>query len=229
MRGIGALVLGAVAASALAGAASATAAGPRFATFNATVVGTQTSSAKLEVPGGGECGSTGTSTETIEFATSRPFRVRTTAYLNTLTVGQGERDGEAQLAVHGSATRSNDGAIACLGDMSRPRDCGTKAFPHVAMALQEGAHSGSRWSGFNLMGRELEGPDLFNNCAHLAPDAFPGIAAGKGVELKVSRSTLLDRHRRTIVVSGSGTLTGEGGYGAHGTGTVTVKLTLKRL
>jgi hypothetical protein len=228
MRGIGAFLLTAAVASVVAAPAAAGAAGPRSATFNATIVGTQTSSAKLETSGG-ECGSTGTSTETIEFASSRPFKVRTTAFNSTLTVGQGNRDGEAQLVVRGTVTRSNEGAITCLDDPSRPRDCGTKPFSNVQMVLQEGKHSGVRWAGFNLGGRDLEGPSPFSNCLHLARDAFPGIADGDGVELKVSRSTLLDRRRRTIVVTGTSTVTGEGGYGARGTGTVTVKLTLKRI
>jgi hypothetical protein len=222
------LALAGLAAGLVALPAPAAGAGPRSATFNATVAGTQTSSAELETSGG-ECGSTGTSKETIEFASSRPFRVRTTAFLSTLTVGQGNRDGEAQLFVGGTTTRSNDGAITCLDDPSRPRDCGSKSFSHVRMVLQEGNHSGGRWGAFNLLGREPEGPSLFSNCLHLATDAFPGIADEHGVELKVSRATLLDRRRKTIVVTGSSTVKGEGGYGAHGTGTVTVKLTLKRL
>lgn len=201
----------------------ALAAGPRSATFKATIEGTQTSSATLAAE---QC-DPGASSETINFA-SAPFKIKVTQYNRTLTITGAEEDGRARFSVSGSVTRSNSGEVSCHDDPERPRDCGTKSFPKILMAAQEFSLAG-RWQGFNFIDWDESAEDVFDNCSNVAAQAFPSISGGRGTDVVVARSALLNRHRRTIVASGTSTVTGEGGYDSKSTGTVTIKLMLKRV
>ncbi len=203
---------------------AAGAVGVPSASFVATVQGTQTSTATLEEPGG-ECGP-GTSSDTIDFASAAPFRVKVTSYRRTLTVG----NGQTLFRVDGTTTRSNAGAVSCHDDRTRPSDCATKSFSSLKMALEEGDHlSGGRWHSFAVVDFAPEAKDVFENCTSVSPSRFPQVAPGDGVDLVVPKRMLLDRHKQTIVATGTHTFSGEGAYASQGTTTITVKLTLKRL
>jgi len=223
------------AALCLAAAGAALAAAPdgatarRSATFRVQVTGTSSSSATLKPEG---C-TVGTSSQSATFRAA-PFTIRVDEpgpfTIITGLSPKGE-DGRQYFLISGMVTQSNAGELACKDNPELPQDCGTKPFTGVEMLLQ-GESRGSPRFDFNLTDGLVAPKPLFENC-YTATGWLGGVIgvgrAGHGTDVFVSKSALFDRHRQTIVATGTSSSEGEGGYGASVKASGKVTLTLTRV
>jgi hypothetical protein len=213
------------AAGAALAAAPVGAAARRSATFTVHVNATSSSSATLQ----GEICGIGMSSTSATY-TAPPFKIRVDDLGGAFTVMSGlspkGETGRQYFLMNGQVSESNSGELACKDNPMLPSDCGTKPFSGMEMTLQ--GDSPGRQFNLNLLdGGVSFAKPLFENC-YTATGWGLGNAYG-ATPLPVAKSALFDRHRRTIVVTGTTSVTGLGGYGASTKGSGRVTLTLTRL
>jgi hypothetical protein len=199
------------------------AAARRSARFTVKVTGTSSSSATLKPE---QC-AVGTSSDVATF-TAAPIRIGVEdlgPFMMMIGLSPKGETGRQTFMMNGVVTQSNGGELACKDNPELPRDCGTKAFTRLEMILQ-GSSRGSRKFDFNLIDGVVAPKPLFENC--YSANGW-GLGGGNGTDVIVSKSALFDRHRRTIVATGTSSSAGEGGYGAatKSFGKVTLTLTRK--
>ena len=84
--------------------------------------------------------------------------------------------------------------------------------------------AGARWNGFSVDTADIGTKDALR-CTDGGANGFPELTSTR---IAVSKPTLLNRRKKTIVKTGTNSVTGEGAYGAGGTATITTKFTLTR-
>jgi hypothetical protein len=195
-------VLASVAALAVValGAAPAHALTAKSAKFKATLRGTQLESSSVPADPASDCPAVQTR-ENLGFSARAPFKVELSYLGKELFVGN---TGRVKVSTTGSVAREKN-AVACgdKDDRDKPLDCGIRHFPKWELDLQTG---GLR--DLNLIEGPLERTDLFDNCTPFG-DHFPVLigADENPIVGHLSRRRVLDRHKKTIVVTAHGNVT----------------------
>jgi hypothetical protein len=214
----------ALALAALALSATPASAGlviPKTAKFKAKLRGTQLESSSVPADPASGCPAVQTR-ENLGFSARAPFKVELSYLGKELFVGN---TGRVKVSTTGSVTREKN-AVACgdKDDRDKPLDCGIRHFPKWELDLQTG---GLR--DLNLIEGPLERTDPFDNCTPFG-DHFPVLmgAGEKPIVGHLSKRRILDRHKKTIVVTAHGNVTERLTDGGSTRNSLSWTLTLRR-